>query len=81
MKTKLSLIALLFGLIGFGSQAIAIENQGLSKVDLDQINASCKEESKGAENPQWYADECVAERVQALKEERGLAKPANKEES
>jgi len=79
MKTKLSLIALLIGLAGFGTQAVAIENQGLNKVDLDQINATCKEESKGAENPEWYADECVAERVQALKEERGLAQPAKEE--
>ena len=79
MKTKLSLIALLFGLTGFGIPLMAVENEGLNKVDLHQINASCKEESQGAENPQWYAEECVAERVQALKEERGLAKPAKED--
>ncbi|MDH5444979.1 MAG: hypothetical protein OEY52_05440 [Gammaproteobacteria bacterium] len=75
MKTKLSLTLLLTGLIGFGSQTIAKENEGLSKVELDQIKASCKQESKGAENPEWYADECISDRVQALKEERGLAEP------
>ncbi len=79
MKTKLSALALLLTLTGFGSQAVAIENEGLSKADLDKINATCKEESRDAENPEWYADECVAERIQALKEEMGLAQPAKEE--
>ena len=80
MKTKLTAIALLTGLLGFGSQVLATENQGLSKVDLDQINAACKQESQGAENPQWYAEECAAERVHALKVERGLAQPTKEKE-
>ena len=79
MKTKLSTLALLLTLTGFGSQAVAIENEGLSKADLDKINATCKEESRDAENPEWYADECVTERIQALKEEMGLAQPAKDE--
>lgn len=79
MKTQLNALALLFTLIGFSSQAMARENESISKAELDQINASCKEESRDAENPQWYADECIAERIQALKEERGLATPAKEE--
>ena len=79
MKTKLSAIALLLSLTGFGTQALAIENQGLNKVDLDQINNVCKQESQGAENPQWYAEECAADRIHALKVERGLAKPKKEE--
>jgi hypothetical protein len=79
MKTKLSLIALLLGLTGFGSQLMAVENEGLNKVDIDQINAACNEDAKDAENPQWYAEECVAERIQALKEERGLVAPAKED--
>ena len=80
MKINLSTVALLLFLGGFGSLVTANENQGLSKFDLDQINTSCKEESRDAENPEWYAEECIAERVQALKEERGLVQP-EKEES
>lgn len=79
MNTKLSALALLLSLFGFAGLATANENEGISKVDLDQITAACKEESKDAENPAWYADECVAERVQALKEEKGLAQPAKEE--
>lgn len=75
MKTKLTAIALLTGLLGFGSQVLATENQGLNKVDLDQIHAACKQESQGAENPQWYAEECAADRIHALRVERGLEKP------
>lgn len=80
MKTKLSVLALLLALPGFGGLAMANETEGLNKADLDQINSTCKEESRDAENPEWYADECVTERIQALKEEKGLAQP-DKDES
>lgn len=79
MKTKLSALALLLALGGLSSAVVANPNDGISKVDLDQINASCKQEAEGAENPQWYAEECVAERVQALKEQRGLAQPVKED--
>lgn len=75
MKTKLTVLATLLTLFGFANLAMANENEGLSKVDLDQINAACKEESRDAENPSWYAEECVDERIQALKEEKGLVQP------
>ena len=35
------------------------------------IKAECKEESKNAESPEIYFEECVADRLQALKEEQG----------
>ena len=83
MKTKLGTLALLSALAGLSSVAVANSNDGINKVELEQIHAACKEEARGAENPQWYAEECVDERVQALKVERGLAQPPaeEKEES
>lgn len=81
MTKQLSALVLLLAMGGFSASVFAATNQGLSKQELDEINASCREESQGAENPQWYADECVDERIQALKEERGLAQPEEKEES
>lgn len=80
MKTKLSVVALLFAMTAFGSQSMAAENEGLNKADLDQINAACKNDSRDAENPEWYLSECIEEAVQALKVERGLAEP-DKEKS
>lgn len=35
------------------------------------ITAECKDESKQAESPEIYFDECVAERLQALRDEQG----------
>ena len=37
----------------------------------DQIKAECKEESKNAESPEIYLEECVADRLQALKDSEG----------
>jgi len=79
MKTQLSALALLLLLSGFGSLAMANENQGLDKSELDKINAYCKEDARDAETPEWYAQECVDEGIQALKEEKGLAQPAKEE--
>jgi len=79
MKMKLSALALLFALSGAGFQAMAAENEGIDQAEIDEIKTNCKEESQGAENPEWYAQECADERIQALKEERSLVTP--KEES
>lgn len=35
------------------------------------IKSECKEESKQAESPEIYYEECVAERLQALRDEQG----------
>jgi len=80
MKSKLSVLVFLLSLLSFGHLAIANENQELSNEDLDEIKSLCQEESTGAENPQSFVSDCVADRIQALKEEKGLAQP-NKEES
>ena len=79
MNTKLTTLVLLLSLFGFGSLAVAGQNEGLSKDEVDQITNICTEESRDAEIPKEYAEECIAERVQAMKEDKGLVKP--KEES
>ena len=79
MNKYFTAVVLLSALLGFGAAVQAKENEGLSKADLDQINNACKQESQGAENPQWYAEECAADRIHALKVERGLAKPKKEE--
>ena len=75
MRMKFNVLALLFALSGVGFQAVASQNEGIDQAEIDEIVASCKEESQGAENPEAYSKECADERIQALKEERGLAVP------
>jgi len=71
----MSALVVLLTVAGFSTSVFASQNEDLSKVELDQIKNACKEDARDAENPQWYADECVDERIQALKEEKGLVKP------
>ncbi len=80
MKIKLSILTLLLTLSGFGTLALANENQDLSTMELDQIKATCKEDSRDTENLEYYTQECINEGISALKEERGLVVP-DKEES
>lgn len=75
MKMRLSLFALLFGLLGISFQSVAMENEGIQQEEIDEIKAVCKEDARDAEDPAWYAKECVDDRIQAIKEERGLVKP------
>ena len=79
MNKYLTAVVLLSALLGFGASVQAKENEGLSKADLEQINNVCKQEAKDAENPQWYVEECVADRTHELKVERGLAQPKKEE--
>jgi len=75
MKTKLSVLVLSLTMTISSAAVMAEENKGISKAELEKINIECKEDSRDAVNPEWYADECIAERVQALKEDLGLAQP------
>ncbi|MDH5407605.1 MAG: hypothetical protein OEZ33_09120 [Gammaproteobacteria bacterium] len=79
MKMKLSMLAMLFALFGTGFQAVAAENEGIQQAEIDEIKAACKADARDAEDPAWYAKECVDDRIQAIKEERGLVK--SKDES
>lgn len=71
MKTKLS-VALLLTFFGFSQLASADESQTLSQSEVDQIKATCKEDSHDAINPELYVEQCVSEMTQSLKEEKGI---------
>lgn len=79
LKLKLSVLALLLTFFGFGQLVIANENQGLSLEEMDQIKATCKEDSRDAENPEYYMEECISQTIQAVKEEKGLVETAKEE--
>lgn len=61
----MSLLSMSLGL--FSLNSYAEEQQAAEQA----IQAECKEESKSAESPEIYFEECVADRMQALKEEQG----------
>ncbi len=70
-----ALSILLAGLLSFNSFAYAEDMQEAE----DAIKAECKEESQNAESPELYYDECVADRLQALKDEQGGSGDASSE--
>lgn len=75
MKMKAGIIALLFAMSGFVATAYAESEASISQAEMEDIKASCKDEAKDAVTPDWYEQECVNDRVQALKEEKGIAEP------
>lgn len=65
MKNHILMLLLAAGLLSFNSYA-----QDMQAAE-ESIKAECKEESKNAESPEIYFEECVADRMQALKDEQG----------
>jgi len=59
------LFMVLAGLLSFNSFA-----EDMQPAE-DVIKAECREDSKNAESPEIYYEECVADRLQALKDEQG----------
>ena len=67
MKTKLLMSALgLFAALSVGN----VQAQDMQAAE-QQIRAECQEESKNAESPEIYVEECVADRMQAINAEQG----------
>jgi len=63
----MTLSALMAGLLSLNTFAYAEDMQAAEEA----IKAECKEESQSAETPELYYEECVADRMQALKDEQG----------
>ena len=58
-------LAILLGTL-FGATT-AMADAAKQAIDMNAIKAACQEEAKGALYPQEYAEECVNEKVEALK--------------
>lgn len=66
MKTFITLL-----LITLSGSAITFSVQAEDMQAAEQdIKAECREESKNAETPEIYYEECVADRLQALQEQQ-----------
>ena len=64
-QVLISMTALLASL--FAANSYALDMQAAEA----EIKAECVAESKNAENPEIYIEECVADRMQALKDAEG----------
>lgn len=62
-----------FGLVAgflFANLPFAAYAQDLQAVEAE-IRAECVEESKNAENPEIYIEECVADKMQSIRDSQG----------
>ena len=68
MKKNVLLVPLFIILSGFMTVNSYAEDTQTAE---ETIKTECKDESKDAESPEIYYEECVAERMQALRDEQG----------
>lgn len=68
MKKKTLVMTMLVMLSGYLPLYSHAED---TMAEEEAIKADCKEESKNAESPEIYYEECVADKLQALKDSQG----------
>lgn len=62
---------LLLGLVLTGYSTGLYANTEIAQEQLDVITTECKQEAQGAVDADIYAENCVEEKLQALKEQSG----------
>ncbi|MDH5444980.1 MAG: hypothetical protein OEY52_05445 [Gammaproteobacteria bacterium] len=66
---KIKFLMMTLGLMAaFSVSSVQASDMNAAEAD---IKAECKEESKNAESPEIYFEECVADKMQALRDEQG----------
>ena len=67
MKKQMSILIL--SLLA-SSMSFSVQAEAANSAEED-IKTECREESKNAEVPEIYYEECVADKLQALKDQQG----------